>query len=138
MVRGRSVTAAVTAAAAVGAGVGVAARARLRNWGARPGEVHGRYPGDELLPRPVSSTTYAITVAAPAESVWSWLVQIGHGRGGMYSYERLENLFGLDIHNAEEVRPEWQLLTAGDQVRVVPPGKLGMANGYAFRVAIVD
>jgi hypothetical protein len=134
MVRGRSVTAAVTAAAAVGA----AARGRLRNWGARPGEVHGRYPGDELLPGPVSSTTYAITVAAPAESVWSWLVQIGQGRGGMYSYEWLENLFGLDIHNAEEVRPEWQLLTAGDRVRVVPPGKLGMPNGYAFRVAVVD
>src|SRR3954454_11648915 len=68
MVRGRSVATAVTAAAVVGA---AAARARPRNWGARPGDVHGRYPGDELLPGPVSSTTDAITVEAPAEIVWS-------------------------------------------------------------------
>jgi hypothetical protein len=130
-----SVAAVATAAAVIG---GATARARLRNWGARPGEVHGQYSGDELLPGPVSATTYAVTVVVPAESVWSWLIQIGQGRGGMYSHEWLENLFGLDIHNAEEIRPEWQHLTVGDQVRVVPPGKVGMPDGYAFRVTIVD
>ena len=125
--------AAVTAAVMAGT-----ARARLRNWGAMPGEVLRLHPGDELLPGPVSTTTYGVSVDAPAEEVWPWLVQMGQGRGGMYSYEWLENLFGLEISNADVIRPEWQQLAVGDQVRVVPPGKLGMPEGYAFRVALVD
>jgi deazaflavin-dependent oxidoreductase (nitroreductase family) len=111
---------------------------RLTTWGATAQEVAGRHPGDELLDGAVSSSTYAVTVHAEPAEVWAWLVQLGQGRGGMYSYEWLENLFGLDIHNAEELRPEWQRLAAGDQVRVVPPGRLGMPGGYAFRVARVE
>ena len=60
------------------------------------------------------------------------------GPRGLYSYEWLENLFGLDIHNTNEIRAEWQQLVVGDTVRVVPPGKLGMREGYAFHVALVD
>jgi hypothetical protein len=125
--------AAVTAAVLAGT-----ARARFRNWGATPEEVVGVHPGDQLLPGPVSTTTYGVSVDAPAEDVWPWLVQMGQGRGGMYSYEWLENLFGLEIVNADEIRQQWQRLAVGDQVRVVPPGKLGMPEGYAFRVALVD
>jgi len=89
------------ALAAVGAGVLAVgmARARLRNWGATREEIDAAHPGDDLVAGPVTTTTYAVTVQAPAETVWSWLVQIGQDRGGMYSYEWLENLFGLDIHN---------------------------------------
>jgi hypothetical protein len=50
----------------------------------------------------------ARTVNAPAEQVWRWLVQIGQDRGGVYSYQRLENLLGLRIVNAEDIRAEWQ------------------------------
>ena len=85
-----------------------------------------------------TTTTYAVTVNASVDTVWAWLVQIGQDRGGMYSYEWPENLFGLDIHNADQIRTEWQHLAAGDAVRVVPRGKLGMRDGYAFRVALVD
>ena len=123
------------AAAAAGAAV---ARWRLRNWGATPTEVAATYPGDELIPTSVATTTYAVTVDAPAAEVWRWLVQMGQDRGGMYSYEALENAFGLDIHNTDEIRREWQTLSIGDQVRVVPRGKLGMPDGYAFRVAVVE
>jgi hypothetical protein len=128
------------ALAAVGAGVLAVgmARARLRNWGATREEIDAAHPGDDLVAGPVTTTTYAVTVQAPAETVWSWLVQIGQDRGGMYSYEWLENLFGLDIHNAGRIHEEWQLLVVGDAVRVVPRGKLGMREGYAFRVALVD
>jgi hypothetical protein len=126
--------------AAVGVGVLVAgiARARLRNWGATRAEIEAAHAGDDLVAGPVSTSTYAITVEAPADIVWSWLVQIGQDRGGMYSYEWLENLFGLDIHNTDQIRAEWQHLSVGDKVRVVPPGKLGMPEGYAFNVALVD
>jgi hypothetical protein len=126
--------------AAVGVGVLVAgiARARLRNWGATRAEIEAAHAGDDLVAGPVTTSTYAVTVEAPADIVWRWLVQIGQDRGGMYSYEWLENLFGLDIRNTNQIRQDWQHLAGGDQVRVVPRGKLGMPEGYAFRVSLVD
>ena len=69
-------------------------RSRLRDWGATREELAASHAGDELLSGPVSTTTFGVTVNAPAAELWSWLVQIGQGRGGMYSYEWLENLFG--------------------------------------------
>jgi hypothetical protein len=110
----------------------------LRQWGATEAEAGGRQRGDELLNDDASTTTYAVTAQAGADRVWPWLAQLGQDRGGMYSYTWLENLFRLGIHNAEAIHPEWQRLTVGDQVRVVPRGKLGMPQGYAFRVAVVD
>jgi hypothetical protein len=66
------------------------------------------------------------------------LVQMGQNRGGMYSYDWLENLIGLRIHSTDEIRPEWQHLAAGDRVVVVPEGYGPMPAGYAFTVARVD
>ena len=40
------------------------------------------------------SATRAVTVEAPVAEVWPWLAQIGQGRGGLYSYDGLENLLG--------------------------------------------
>lgn len=111
---------------------------RLRNWGATPAEVAATYRGDDLPAASVSASTYAITVDASAAEVWSWLVQMGQDRGGMYNYESLENVFGLDIHNTDEIRPECRNSPSAIQVRVVPRKKLGMTEGYAFRVAIVE
>jgi hypothetical protein len=47
-------------------------------------------PGDDLIPG-AASTTRAVTVAAPPEQVWPWLVQLGYGRGGWYSYDWIDN-----------------------------------------------
>jgi hypothetical protein len=93
---------------------------RLRRWGATPAEVGRRLPGDDLVSQSRAGYTQAITVHAPVTAVWPWLVQIGQGRGGFYSYEVLENLVGCDIHNATEIRPELQDLKAGDGVRLHP------------------
>ncbi|MGY1829333.1 hypothetical protein ACI8AA_02770 [Geodermatophilus sp. SYSU D01180] len=123
------------------AGAGVAGLDHLhrhRDWGATPGEAAGVLPGDELVPGPAEQTTLGVSVAAPVEEVWAWLVQIGQGRGGMYSYDWLENLVRLDIHSADEVRAEWQHLAVGDRVVVVPGGWGPLPDGYAFRVARVD
>lgn len=108
-----------------------------RNWGATPDEVARTLPGDDLVPEPAEETTLAVDVDAPAEAVWPWLVQIGKGRGGMYSYDWLENLIGLDIHSTDEIRGEWQHLAPGDRVVVVPPGYGPMPGGYSFPVAQV-
>jgi uncharacterized protein YndB with AHSA1/START domain len=127
----------------VGLGVGVMvaawwSRRVWADWGSTPEERVRAWPGEGSIPAPSSATTLAVSIAAPPEQVWPWLVQIGQDRGGMYSYERLENLFGLGIHNADEVHPEWQSLEPGDRVVVVPPGRLGMPDGYAFPVEQVE
>jgi len=109
-----------------------------RNWGATADEVTAVLPGDEFVPEPAEETTLAVTVEAPAERVWAWLVQMGQDRGGMYSYDWLENLIGLDIHSTREVKAEWQHLTAGDHVVVVPEGFGPMPDGYRFTVARVE
>jgi hypothetical protein len=98
----------------------------------------GALPGDELVPDPATVTTLATTVDAAPEEVWRWLVQIGQDRGGMYSYDWLENLFGLRIHSADRIREEWQHLAPGDRVRLVRKGWLGLKEGLALPVARVD
>jgi hypothetical protein len=124
---------------AVAAGaVGLQAVHARRDWGATADEAAATLPGDELVPGPAENTTLGVTVHAPAEEVWAWLVQIGHGRGGMYSYDWLEDLIGLDIHSTDGIRAEWQHLAVGDRVVVVPEGYGPMPAGYAFRVARVD
>ncbi len=91
-------------------------------WGATDVEVGKPLPGDELVPHPVMASTRAVTINAPAEAIWPWLVQIGVGRGGWYSYDWLENLAGLHIHSAERIHPEWQDLQVGDIVPMDPEG----------------
>ena len=85
-----------------------------RAWGATEEEQVIALPGDELTPPPVEQNTRAITIAAPPEEVWPWLVQMGADRGGFYSYAWLENLFGLQIHNADRIHQEWQQLAVGE------------------------
>jgi hypothetical protein len=87
-----------------------------RGWGASEAELHAVLPGDELTAEPADQITRAITVDAPADRIWPWLVQIGADRGGFYSYDWLEDLFGLRIHSATAVVPEWQDLRVGDLV----------------------
>lgn len=87
-----------------------------QRWGATDDEVHMPLPGDELVAEPADQATRAISIEAPPEAVWPWIVQIGADRGGFYSYEWLENLFGLDIHNADAIVPEWQHREVGDLV----------------------
>lgn len=75
-------------------------------WGAKPEEVTRGMPGDELIPEPDMLATRAITVHAPRSAIWPWLVQMGSGRGGAYAYDWIENIFGLDMHSADEILPQ--------------------------------
>ena len=88
----------------------------FRRWGATDDEVDGPLPVDELVEPGVTTTTRAITVHAPLQDVWPWLVQIGQDRAGFYSYTWLENLVGARMRNTDIVHPEWQERFAGDSV----------------------
>jgi hypothetical protein len=127
----------VLAAAVLGASVGAVAGHRFRNWGATKGECASVLPGDEFVPDPADVTTRAVTIKAPGREVWRWLVQIGQDRGGPYCYDWIENLLGLRVHSTDEIRPEWQRLRVGDEVRLVPRGWLGLPDGVALPVARV-
>jgi hypothetical protein len=104
-------------------------------WGATEEEARTARPYDHFVPDPIYQTTRAITIDAPAGQVWRWLVQIGQGRGGLYSYDWLENLADLDVHSAEEIVPELQYLRAGDLVRLAPES---MGAEAGLRVAVMD
>ncbi len=68
-------------------------------------------------------TTRAITIDAPPDAIWPWLVQMGSGRGGAYTYDWIENLLGLNMHSADEILPEFQDLKAGDELPMGPGGR---------------
>lgn len=89
-------------------------------WGATDLEITQALPGDELISGPVTQVTHAVTIQASPEKVWPWLMQLGVDRGGMYSYDALENLIGLKVHTTNEIKPEWQNLIAGDFIRFTP------------------
>jgi hypothetical protein len=116
-------------------GLEVATYPRWRNWcltwGAADNEASRALPGDELLPDPAIVSTRAVRVAAPPSAIWPWLVQMGTGRGGAYTYDWIENLFGLGMHSADRILPQFQGLKIGDAQR------LGTA-GPVLRVAILD
>jgi hypothetical protein len=61
------------------------------SWGATPEELSRPLPSDELVTRPTFNATRAITIAAPPEEIWPWLVQVGLTRAGWYSYDILDN-----------------------------------------------
>ena len=94
-------------------------------WGTSEDESTMPLPGDEVKPDAGISVTHAVTIDAPPESVWPWLVQIGQGRGGFFSYDFIENLFGLDVHNVYDIRQDLQGLKVGDFVRSAHEGWLG-------------
>ena len=106
-------------------------RTPVLTWGATDEEAGRTLPGDELLENPAVVSTRAITIHAPPSAVWPWLVQMGSGRGGAYTYDWIENLFGLGMHSAERIHPEWQNLVVGDVI----PGKESLQG---MRVEVLD
>lgn len=93
--------------------------------------MSAKLPGDELLPDARLVSTRAITVDAPPDAVWPWLVQMGSGRAGAYTYDWVENLFGLNMHSADEILPQFQDLKVGDEL---PMG----TDGPAMRVEVLE
>ena len=106
---------------AVGAALGAVYFARVRGpiltWGASDAEASARLPGDELLEEADGVATRAIWIDAPAGAVWPWLAQMGPSpRGGVYTYDWIENLLGLHVHSVDRVLPEFQNPQVGETI----------------------
>ncbi len=104
-------------------------RSRQLRWGATDEEVAAALPGDDLVPDADLIATRRITIQRRPEDVWPWIAQLGQGRGGLYSYDGLENLMGCDMHSADRIVPEWQSVQVGDQLRLHP--EIGLAVSVA-------
>lgn len=107
----------------------------MTSWGSNEWENAQVMPGDELIDNPRYRSTRAVRIDARSSQVWPWLVQMGQGRGGLYSYDWLENLFGLHMHSADTIEPALQHLVVGDRIRLVPEGS---EPDLSFVVARMD
>lgn len=87
--------------------------------------------GDSAVVNPTYSATLAITVDARPEHIWPWLMQMGYRRGGLYSYDWLDRLFGyLDRPSADSILTQFQQLAVGDEIPV--------GRGGAFPVTAIE
>lgn len=103
----------------------------MGRWGTAPSDLSGVMAGDGLLDKATYSGTMAVIVNAQPEHIWPWLVQMGYRRGGLYSYDWLDRLFGyLDRPSATRILPEFQHLAVGDRI---PLGR-----GPSWPVAVIE
>jgi len=111
----------VLGAAAIGGAV-VAYREVVRpwwlSWGIDELDVNRGLPGDDLVPAASAVDTRSIEIQAPPSAVWPWLVQMGYGRAGWYSYDQID-MAGASVRR---IMPEWQDLSSGDVVPTHPGG----------------
>jgi hypothetical protein len=92
-------------------------------WGATDAEIKKSMPGDDIVREPSFNATRAVTIHAPAENIYPWIVQMGVTRAGWYSYDLLDN---LGRPSAETILTEHQTRQVGDVVPMSPDGKQGM------------
>lgn len=86
-------------------------RPRLLRWGATDEEADAPFPGAELVPGGTRGGTMSVTIDAPPSKVWPWLLQMGYGRAGWYSWDYLDN-FGRP--SSKKLHPELQNVKVGD------------------------
>lgn len=96
-------------------------RPTMLRWGTEGDEATEPLPGDEQVPNPRFESTRAISIDAPPERVWPWIVQMGIYRAGFYTHDRVERLmfharYVDGKHSATRIHPELQDLKVGDLV----------------------
>jgi len=82
-----------------------------QRWGATDAEVRGAMPGDQIVHEASFNATRAITINAPPDAVWPWIVQMGYRRAGFYTYALLDN---AGYESSEHILEEYQPAKVGD------------------------
>lgn len=115
----------LASALALGTGYWFWVRPWMGRWGTTPEERSREMPGDGIISNPTDSAMQAVTVDAAPEDIWPWLLQIGYQRGGLYSYDWLDRLFGfLDSPSSTQILPQFQHLAVGDKILWMKPSRL--------------
>jgi hypothetical protein len=90
---------------------------------ATSGERTRALPGDQFIPEAIASLTHAITIRCRRQDLWPWLVQMGAGRAGWYSYDFIDN---GGHPSAEKVLPQFQSIAVGAVLPALP----GATEGF--------
>jgi len=128
------------------------ARSWVMRWGATDAEVTLKLNGDQHIPPGAVTSTRAVTIQAPVEKVWPWVAQLAQERGGFYSYDFFENIFGAQMVNADVLLPPERWIKVGDHfsyfgdgpagtygiVTEVEPPHLISVSGWTFALQPVD
>ena len=94
--------------------------------------------GDTQVTLPSYEATLGVTINTAPAAIWPWLMQMGYRRGGLYSYDWLDRLFGyLDTPSAEHILPEWQRLEVGDEIPIGRGGGLPVKAIEPFRSLVL-
>lgn len=93
------------------------------HWGTTEGEARGHMVGDDIVAQPSFDATRAVTIRARPEHIYPWIVQMGLGRAGWYSYDWLDN---LGRRSARGIVPHLQEPAVGDLIPMSPGGKHGI------------
>ncbi len=96
-------------------------RPRMLRWGVTAEEASESLPGADHTAHPRVQSTRAVTIDAPPERVWPWLMQMGIGRAGFYTHDWVERLlfharYVDGRHSATRIHPELPPLKVGDSV----------------------
>jgi hypothetical protein len=92
-------------------------------WGATDEELARPMPGDADVPVPSFDATRSVTINAPPQAIYPWIVQIGVTRAGWYSYDLLDN---LARPSARQLLPEHQQIYPGQVIPMSPDGQYGV------------
>ena len=74
-------------------------------------------PGNEIVISPIRSIADAITIRRASHDVWPWLVQMGAGRAGCYSYDFIDN---GGHQSADCIIPEFQTIATSTLFPALP------------------
>jgi len=117
------------------AGYDLLLRPWMLDWGTSGGERRMRLPGDDIPGEVMTHHTKAVTIQAPPETVWPWLVQIGDHRAGFYSYDWVERFvfpgtvhYIEGTHSAMRIHPELQDVRTGDRINTGSVGSFAVGN----------
>jgi len=109
----------LTAAFVLAMGYWFIVRPWFLRWGASATDLARSMRGDDAIEGATHSATLGVTIDAAPEQIWPWLLQMGYGRGGLYSYDWLDRLFGyLDAPSADTILPRYQHLRVGDEIPI--------------------
>jgi hypothetical protein len=99
----------------------------IRPWhlklGATAQEVKLCLPGDEIVKKPDFNATRGISISAPPDEIWKWIIQIGSRRAGWYSIDWMDN---AGIKSSYEILPEFQRIEIGQFIPFTPDQKNGL------------
>jgi hypothetical protein len=94
--------------------------------------------GDTQVTLPSYEATLGVTIQAAPAAIWPWLVQMGYRRGGLYSYDWLDRVFGyLDAPSAERILPQLQHLAVGDEIPIGRGGGFPVTAIEPFRSLVL-